>query len=88
MCIRDSQYGIRIENLVVVKQSAIDGMLEFETLTLAPIDRSLIDTSLLTDAEIRWVDQYHKQIWETLSPLLNESDAIWLLEATTPLESD
>ena len=84
----EGQYGIRIENLVVVKQSAIDGMLEFETLTLAPIDRSLIDTSLLTDAEIRWVDQYHKQIWETLSPLLNESDAIWLLEATTPLDSD
>jgi Xaa-Pro aminopeptidase len=84
----EGQYGIRIENLVVVKQSAVDGMLAFETLTLAPIDRSLIDTSLLNDVEIGWVDQYHKQVWETLSPLLNESDAIWLLEATTPLESD
>ncbi len=81
----EGEYGIRIENLVVVRDSETDGMLEFETLTLAPIDRRLVDTSLMTQAELDWLNGYHETVWQTLSPLLSESDALWLREATTPL---
>jgi Xaa-Pro aminopeptidase len=84
----EGEYGIRIENLVVVQESETDGMLEFETLTLTPIDRSLIDATLMSDAEIAWLDNYHDQVWETLSPLLSASDAMWLREATYPLTDD
>jgi Xaa-Pro aminopeptidase len=81
----EGEYGIRIENLVVVRESATEGMLEFETLTLAPIDRSLVEVSLLTEAELGWLNDYHEEVWQTLSPLLSESDALWLREATNPL---
>ena len=81
----EGEYGIRIENLVVVRESETAGMLEFETLTLAPIDRRLVDTSLMTAAELDWLNDYHETVWQTLSPLLSESDALWLREATTPL---
>jgi Xaa-Pro aminopeptidase len=78
----EGQYGIRIENLVVVRESDVEGMLEFETLTLCPIDKSLIEPSLMSESEIAWLDDYHDTVWETLSPLLSASDAIWLREAT------
>jgi Xaa-Pro aminopeptidase len=81
----EGEYGIRIENLVVVRNSKISGMLEFETLTLAPIDRRLVDASLMSAAELDWLNDYHETVWQTLSPLLSESDALWLREATTPL---
>jgi Xaa-Pro aminopeptidase len=81
----EGEYGIRIENLVVVRESATAGMLEFETLTLAPIDRSLIDPALMTATELDWLNDYHETVWQTLSPLLSESDALWLREATTAL---
>ncbi len=84
----EGEYGIRIESLVVVRDSDINGMLEFETLTLAPIDKRLVDPALMSASEIAWLDNYHEQVWQTLSPLLNESDAIWLRDATTPLASD
>ena len=81
----EGEYGIRVENLVVVRDSAMKGMLEFETLTLTPIDKSLIEPSLMSEAEIAWLDDYHDRVWETLSPLLSESDAMWLRESTAPL---
>jgi len=81
----EGEYGIRIENLVVVRDSAMKGMFEFETVTLAPIDRSLIDTALMNDSEIAWLDDYHHLVWEKLSPHLSESDSDWLREATAPL---
>jgi Xaa-Pro aminopeptidase len=81
----EGEYGIRIENLVVVRDSAMKGMLEFETVTLAPIDKSLIDIALMNDAEIAWLDDYHRLVWEKLSPHLSESDSDWLREATAPL---
>jgi Xaa-Pro aminopeptidase len=78
-------YGIRIENLVVVQPaegSAEREMLGFETLTLAPIDRNLINTSLLEDDEIAWLDGYHKRVRETLTPFLDRATARWLAAAT------
>jgi Xaa-Pro aminopeptidase len=77
-------YGIRIENLVLVQPSkgaAERDMLCFETLTLAPIDRNLIDPSLLEDEEISWLDAYHQRVRETMTPILDQDTASWLAEA-------
>ena len=83
-------YGIRIENLVAVRQSeAPKGgereLMEFETLTLAPIDRALIDMMLMTEPEIAWLDAYHGIVRETISPLVDERTASWLEAATQAL---
>ena len=83
-------YGIRIENLVAVTgPAAIDGgereMQGFETLTLAPLDRTLIDARLLAPEERAWLDAYHQRVREDLSPLLPAEDAAWLELATRPL---
>jgi Xaa-Pro aminopeptidase len=83
-------YGIRIENLVVVTPPApIAGgdrpMLGFETLTLAPIDRRLIDASLLGPEEIGWVDAYHGRVAAALGRLLDQDERAWLDAATAPL---
>jgi Xaa-Pro aminopeptidase len=81
-------YGIRIENLVLVQPA--DGtaereMLGFETLTLAPIDHTLIEPSLLDKDEVAWLDAYHKRVRETLTPLVDADTAGWLAAATQPI---
>ena len=83
-------YGIRIENLVLVQPTEGMGereMLGFETLTLAPIDRNLIEPSLLDDDEIAWLDAYHAHVRETLTPRVDPETARWLAEATQPIGS-
>ena len=70
-------YGIRIENLVLVQSaegSAEREMLGFETLTLAPIDRNLIEPSLLDEDEIAWLNAYHARVREELTPLVDPRD--------------
>ncbi|MGF1609667.1 MAG: aminopeptidase P family protein [Kiloniellales bacterium] len=83
-------YGIRIENLVAVielpkEQGAERDLLGFETLTLAPIDRTLVEPSLMTREETAWLDAYHARVRETLTPLLDAETAAWLAEATRPV---
>jgi len=83
-------YGIRIENLVsVTSAEEIEGgerpMMAFETLTLAPIDRTLIVPELLSAAERDWLDAYHQRVLRTLSPLLPPEDLRWLEDATKPV---
>ena len=83
-------YGIRIENLVTVVESPAQpgddrAMLAFETLTLAPIDLSLVEPSLLTAEEAAWLDSYHERVRETLSPALGAADRVWLDAATAKL---
>ncbi len=84
-------YGIRIENLVTVIEAKVEGgerpMLAFETLTLAPIDRNLIEPSLLTPAEVAWLDGYHAQVRTIIRPLVDAETANWLAQATRPLAS-
>ena len=84
---KDGGYGIRIENLILVTESEIgDGkFLEFETLTLCPIDRRLIDGKLLTDAERDWLNAYHKRVWREIGPLVSGAVKAWLKQATAPL---
>jgi Xaa-Pro aminopeptidase len=83
-------WGIRVENLVLVTppEPVAGGeraMLGFETLTLVPIDRRLIDTSLLTRAELRWIDAYHARVASEIGPHLDADEAAWLIQATAPL---
>jgi len=81
-------YGIRIENLVVVTPLAAPGEREvfgFETLTLAPIDRSLVERDLLDAGEIAWLDAYHARVRAEITPLVDPPTAHWLAEATRPL---
>lgn len=85
-------YGIRVENLQVVTPLAeIEGgerpMLGFETLTLAPHDRRLIDLSLLSAEEIAQVDAYHARVFEVVGPQLDPEVRVWLRQATAPLQS-
>lgn len=80
-------FGIRIENLVAVTQPAdIEGgnreMLGFETLTLAPIDQNLINPHLLDETEKDWLNNYHKKVFDTLSPLLDQATIAWLKTET------
>ena len=83
-CYKPGEYGIRIENLVLVVESPVGAgkYLEFETLTLAPIDTRLIELSLLTDAELGWLNAYHRRVFEKLSPLLDGAVKSWLKRAT------
>jgi Xaa-Pro aminopeptidase len=81
-------FGIRIENLVLVTAAEISGaeksMNGFETLTLAPIDRRLIDRSLSAD-EVRWLNDYHARVRGKVRPHLDEATKAWLDAATEPL---
>ncbi|MFT4820395.1 MAG: Xaa-Pro aminopeptidase [Candidatus Pseudothioglobus sp.] len=77
-------YGIRCENLMITVKRA-DGMLAFETITLAPFDARLIDVSLLSQGELAWINQYHQRVAEHIAPLLPTADADWLLVATATL---
>ena len=86
---RAGRHGIRIENLVDIrKMSETDfgRFLGFETLTLCHIERSLIDTSMLTDEERQWVDSYHRMVWDRLGGELEEPIRSWLRGKTRPLE--
>jgi len=87
---KTGEYGIRIENLQYVTQpSAIEGgerdMLGFQNLTWAPIHRGLIVTDMLTPQERAYMDAYHAQVWETLSPLVDGEVKLWLEAACAAL---
>jgi Xaa-Pro aminopeptidase len=77
------EYGIRVENLIVVKESeAAPGYLDFETLTLVPIDTRLVDVALLTQAERDWLNAYHQMVWREIGPLVTGDVKLWLEGAT------
>jgi Xaa-Pro aminopeptidase len=84
------QYGIRIENLLLVQEAArqpdqAKPFLHFETLTLAPYCRALIEPGLLTSAERDWVNAYHRRVREALMPNLDGETAAWLQAETAAL---
>ncbi len=79
-------FGIRLENLVAVKEATIEGAdrkyLEFETLTFAPLDLNCVEVSLLTEAETAWLNAYHARVREVVGPQVDETTRAWLAEAT------
>lgn len=84
----EGRYGIRCENLVLtVPHCTTDfgHFYSFETVTLCPFDRSLFDTSMMTDDEIAWVNGYHHTVYERLAPSLTPDERAWLADATAPL---
>lgn len=86
---KQGEYGIRIENLILVEEREIacaEGRyFGFETLTFAPIDKALVDTSLLTRDELRWWDDYHAKVLEIVAPQLDGDALAWATKACAPL---
>lgn len=86
---KPGEFGIRIENLVLTVEREIEGAegryLGFDCLTFVPIDRTLIDKSLLTPSEIDWLDTYHATVREIVAPQLEGDDLAWLEAQTAPL---
>ncbi|NNE21784.1 MAG: aminopeptidase P family protein [Rhizobiales bacterium] len=87
---KQGEFGIRIENLVVVREPEdIPGgerpMHWLETLTLCPIDRRLIAAKLMTDEELAWLNAYHTRVHDELSPALDKDEAAWLKQATAEI---
>ena len=84
----EDKYGIRIENLTLVVDEG-EGMFgnyySFETVTLCPIDKTPIVKALLNEDEIAWLNNYHKKVYELISPSLNDDERNWLREATSEL---
>jgi Xaa-Pro aminopeptidase len=86
---KTGEYGIRIENLVLVVEREIEGaekeMLGFETLTFAPIDRRLIDAGMLDSDELAWLNCYHAHVLAKIGPSLTGADLEWLTAACAPI---
>ncbi len=87
---REGAYGIRIENLLLVREPDVPpggerAMLSFETLTLAPIDRRLVEPTLLAPDELAWLNAYHARVAARLGPELAPEERAWLTEATAAI---
>ncbi|MBD5301000.1 MAG: aminopeptidase P family protein [Bacteroides sp.] len=82
------RYGIRCENLVLTipyEETEFGKFYAFETITLCPFDRKLFDTSIMSDAEVEWVNNYHRTVYDRLAPLMTDDERAWLATATAPL---
>ena len=85
---REGEYGIRTENLMICyedEETEFGQFLKFDTVSLCHIDKTLIDKSLLDESEIGWLNFYHSEVYEKLSPFLSDSEKQWLREKTEPL---
>lgn len=87
---RAGRHGCRIENtqlIVPFRQTEFGTFLQFEPLTLCPIDKTPVVRELLSADETAWLDAYHRRVYEALAPLLDEEHRAWLQEATAPLDA-
>jgi Xaa-Pro aminopeptidase len=85
---REGEYGIRIENLILCyedEETEFGQFLRFDTISLCYIDKSLIEKSSLDQKEIDWLNSYHKEVYDKLSPYLSKEEKEWLKEKTNPL---
>lgn len=83
------KFGVRIENILLIKDyqaTEFGKFLQMESLTLCPIDLTPVDFSMLQPEEIEWLDTYHRDVFEKLSPYLEGEDLEWLREATRPMD--
>ena len=84
----EDRFGVRIENVLLAQpylETEFGRFLQFETLTLCPIDTAPVDVSLLTDNERTWLNDYHQMVYNRLSPHLDTPDRQWLFAATRPV---
>jgi Xaa-Pro aminopeptidase len=86
---KGGEFGIRIENLILVERREVVGaereMYGFETLSFAPIDLALVEPALMTDSELAWLNAYHAKVRELIGPRVTGETARWLEEATRPV---
>ena len=88
---QEGQFGVRIENTLLIqpyKETAFGRFLQFETLTLCPIDKTPIITALLTPEEMQWLNDYHQRVYEQIAPHLDESERTWLRAHRARQESE
>ena len=86
---REGHYGIRIENATMTvkgEKNQFGQFMHLETLTLVPYDRAAIDVSMMEKSELRWLNKYHAEVFEKLSPFLTEEEREWLAGETAPFE--
>ena len=82
------KFGVRIENTLLIKdfvETTFGKFLQMESLTLCPIDTAPIDVDMLLLEEVEWLNAYHREVFEKLSPYLGDEEVGWLAEATKPL---
>ncbi len=82
---KENSFGIRIENLYYVKPAKNPKFLQFEVLTLTPLDKHLINKYLLTADELKWLNHYHRQVFLSLKKYLTKQELEWLKDACAPL---
>ena len=82
---KEGKYGIRIESLLRTVKSDKKGFLEFAPLTKVPLDKRLIDEYMLTADELKWLNQYHQDVYDCLVPYMNKEEKKWLKKACSPL---
>ena len=82
------KFGVRIENTLLITpytETEFGKFLQFESLTLCPIDKAPIVKEMLMEEEVDWLNSYHKYVFDTLSPHLSEDEKLWLSDACAPL---
>ena len=82
------KFGVRIENTLLIvpyKETEFGKFLQFESLTLCPIDKAPILIDMLLPEEIEWLNDYHQRVFDTLSPHLSDNEIVWLREACAPI---
>ena len=81
---KEGEYGIRIENIIVVVEEK-ENQLKFENISWAPIDKDLIDSSMLNEKELNWINDYHQKVFDKISIFLTLEEKNWLQNVTKPL---
>ena len=85
----EGKFGVRIENTLLItpyKETAFGKFLQFESLTLCPIDKTPIVRDMLLPEEIDWLNAYHQHVFDTLSPHLDADETVWLRETCAPID--
>jgi Xaa-Pro aminopeptidase len=85
---REGEYGIRTENVILCyedEETEYGRFLKFDTISLCYIDKNLIDKSMLNKEEISWINTYHSEVFDKISPFLPEEEKMWLKDKTEPL---
>ena len=84
----ENEFGVRVENTLLIvpyMKTEMGEFLQFETLTLCPVDKKPIVKTMMTDEEVQWLNVYHHTVFERLSPYLNDEETEWLRDACRPL---
>ena len=82
---KDFNYGVRLENLILVKKSSYKNFLEFENLTMVPFEKKLINKKKLNENQIQWINEYHKLVYKLVAIFLCKEIKIWLKKKIEPI---